>query len=468
MMSRRSPSPLSVAIDRSSGQPLPRQLAASVRSAVHRGALGAGERLPSTRALADDLGVSRGVVADAFDQLVAEGWLVGVRGSGTFVADGVGRTPSHQRVRPASHAGGQASLPAAAITLDTGTPWLDERLRPGWSRAWRRVATSRMPPGYPDPRGLPELRAAIADHVSRHRGLSCSAENVVVTAGTAHGLGLVLEAGPAGAVAIEDPGYRAAVATVAGLGRIVVDIPVDDEGIDVDRLSACVDGVRAVYVTPAHQHPLGFAMSATRRVALIDVARRHDLTLIEDDYDSEFRYDVAPLPALAQLDPDRVVYLGTASKTLGPGLRLGWVVGPRSLADEIAGRRDARHDTPPWPAQRALLSMLDEGYLTRLVRSARRQYVQRSRAVQSALAAFGELSGGAAGMYATLSLDAARAERVARRAREEGVDVPLLADYYRTARRGGLVIGYGGVTDEQFRFALDVLVRSLGSESGAS
>jgi GntR family transcriptional regulator/MocR family aminotransferase len=323
-----------------------------------------------------------------------------------------------------------------------------------------------MPSGYPDPRGVPELRAAIADHVSRHRALACTADNVLATAGTAHALGLALEALPRGAVAIEDPGYRAAVATAAAVGRSVVDVPVDREGIDVEHLAAATEDVRAVYVTPAHQHPLGFAMSASRRVALIDLARQRDLTIIEDDYDSEFRYDVAPLPALAQLDAERVVYVGTASKTLGPGLRLGWMVASESLVDQIARLRDARHDTPPWPAQRALLSMFDEGYLTRLVRAARRQYAERSRAVEGALAGFGELSGGAAGMYATLSLTAAKAARVARRARADGVDVPLLADYCRSATRGGLVIGYGGVTDDEFGVALRVLVRSLRAEEG--
>jgi GntR family transcriptional regulator/MocR family aminotransferase len=459
-MSRRSPSPVSVALDRSAGEPLPRQLASGIRSAVQRGALGPGERLPSTRALAEDLGVARGVVSDAFDQLVAEGWLVGVGGSATFVADGVGRTRADRPSRPGALRR-PAGRSAGAITLDTGTPWLDERLRQGWSRAWRRVATARMPSGYPDPCGLPELRSAIADHVSRHRAVACTADNVVVTAGTAHGLGLVLEALPPGAVAIEDPGYRAAVATAAVLGRTVVDVPVDAEGLDVDRLVETADDVRAVYVTPAHQHPLGVVMSASRRVGLVELARERELTLIEDDYDSEFRYDVAPLPALAQLDPERVVYLGTVSKTLGPGLRLGWIVAAEALADQIGRLRDLRHDTPPWPAQLALLSMLDEGHLTRLVRAARRQYAQRSRAVQAALSGLGDLSGGAAGMYATLLLDADAAARAARHALAEGVEVPLLADYCRTATRGGLVVGYGGVTDDEFRFALDVLVRSL-------
>jgi GntR family transcriptional regulator / MocR family aminotransferase len=322
-----------------------------------------------------------------------------------------------------------------------------------------------MPAGYPDPRGLPELRTAIAEHVSRHRGLSCSADDVVVTAGTAHGLSLVLEAIPAGAIAIEDPGYRAAAATAVAGGRPVIDIPVDSEGLDVSHLASAQADLRAVYVTPAHQHPLGFTMSAGRRVGLIAHARRLDLTVIEDDYDSEFRYDVAPLPALAQLDPDRVVYLGTASKTLGPGLRLGWIVGPPSLIDRIAGLRDARHDTPPWPAQRALLSMLEEGHLTRLVRSARRQYAARSRAVQSALEPYGRLTGAAAGMYATLWLDVDRSARVARRALAAGLEVPLLAHYCRTTMRGGLVIGYGGVSDAEFLFAVRTLVAALRAEA---
>src|SRR3954463_4278254 len=184
-MNRPVAAPLSVALDRRSGEALPRQLADGVRSAVHRGALTAGERLPSTRALAGELGVARGVVADAFAQLIGEGWLTGVRGSGTFVADGVrGGAPRPDRRRVEAGAQPRADS-RPVLRLDTGTPWLDDRLRAGWSRAWRRVASTPMPPGYPDPRGLPELRAAIADHVSRHRGLACTADEVVITSGTA-------------------------------------------------------------------------------------------------------------------------------------------------------------------------------------------------------------------------------------------------------------------------------------------
>jgi GntR family transcriptional regulator/MocR family aminotransferase len=207
-------------------------------------------------------------------------------------------------------------------------------------------------------------------------------------------------------------------------------------------------------------------MSAARRVALIAESRRRGALVVEDDYDSEFRYDVAPLPALAQLDRDCVAYLGTASKTLGPGLRLGWIVGGAALIDDIADRRDRRHDCPPWPAQTALLSMLEEGHLTRLVRSARRRYTRRGPLVRAALDPFGEVTGGAAGMYVTLSLPEQAAARVAGRALAEGVEVPLLADYCRTARRGGLVIGYGGVADAELDRALDVLVRALRAERG--
>jgi GntR family transcriptional regulator/MocR family aminotransferase len=464
-MARLTPSPLPVSLDRSASLPLTAQLAASVRSSVQRGALRSGERLPSTRALAVDLGVARGVVAEAFDQLVAEGWLVGVRGAGTYVAPGVDVAAGG--ARRAKAAAPIAEPAAPVVRLDSGTPWIDDRLRAGWRRAWRRVATARMPPGYTDPRGLPELRAALADHVARHRGVECAVDDVMITSGTAHGLRLALETLPRGPVAIEDPGYRAAVATATATGHAIVDVPVDDEGIDVDSLRAARDAVCAVYVTPAHQHPLGHAMSAARRVALLAEARRRGALVVEDDYDSEFRYDVAPLPALAQLDRARVVYLGTASKTLGPGLRIGWLVGPRRLVADVARRREVQHDCPPWPAQAALLSMLEEGHLTRLVRAARRQYARRSQLVRAALAPFGEVAGGAAGMYVALELSAAIARRVARRALAEGVEAPLLADYCRTARRAGLVLGYGGVADEELDRALDVLVRALRAEGAA-
>jgi GntR family transcriptional regulator/MocR family aminotransferase len=255
--------PLPVDVRRGSGTPLHVQLATQVRDLVSRGVLDPGARLPSNRALAADLGVARAVVEQAYDQLLAEGWLVARRGSGTFVAD-VGPLPGAALTtnrRP-------SRTDRAPVRLSTGTPWFDPRHQAGWRRAWRDVSAATPPQDYPDPAGLAEFREEIARYVSRTRGVVCGPEEVLVTAGTTHGMGLVLSALPPGAIAVEDPGYRAAVAAAAQAGWDLLDVPVDDEGLDVTALAAHPGPVRAVYVTPAHQHPLGITMSATRRLAL--------------------------------------------------------------------------------------------------------------------------------------------------------------------------------------------------------
>ena len=434
------------------------QVAGQARALITSGGLAAGARLPSSRALAVELSVARTVVEQAYDQLSAEGWLTTRRGAGTFVAD-TGNLPTSQR-RPNRQPSGRRHT-NQLVRLDTGTPWVDPRQEAGWRRAWRDVATAPMPRGYPDAAGLPALRAEIAGYVARTRGVICDPDQVMVTNGTTHALGLVLSALEPGALAIEDPGYRAAVATAAQAGWRCHDVPVDEDGIDVTALEQAPPDVRAVYVTPAHQHPLGMTLSAPRRVALLAEAGRRGALVFEDDYDSEFRYDVAPLPALAQLGGASVVYAGTASKMLRPGLRIGWMVGDRDLLARIAADRNARHDQPPWPTQRALLSMLRDGHVDKLVRSARRVYAERGRRVTRALEPFGEINGPVAGMYLTLHLPKAVATSVRADCRAAGFDVPSLADYGRTARLAGLVVGFGGVTDSELDRALHVLTASL-------
>jgi GntR family transcriptional regulator/MocR family aminotransferase len=439
---------LPVTLDRSATGPLGVQLSGRIRDLVVGGTLSRGDRLPSSRALAADLGVSRSVTEQAYEQLLAEGWLEARRGSGTFVAaTGAARgvVPPRQRT-PA---------PAALVRLDAGTPWIDPRHAAGWRRAWREVSTARPPRGYDDPRGLPELRALLADRLARTRGLTVDADEVAVTNGTGDGLRHLLTVLPPGPVAIEDPGYRAAVETVRGSVREVRDLP---------ALSPITDltGVAAAYVTPAHQHPLGRVMPGPDRVALIDAARAAGAVVVEDDYDSEFRYDVAPVPALASLDRPRVAYLGTAAKSVAPSLRLGWLVPPPDLLDRLDARRAVTHEGAPWPVQRAFLVLLRDGYVDRVVRSARRVYADRAPRVAAALAPYAEPAGPVAGMYSTWLLpgpDAIRARDAARRA---GFEVPLLAGYTRSSTLTGLVVGFGGVTDDELDRALAALTSALG------
>jgi GntR family transcriptional regulator/MocR family aminotransferase len=439
--------PLPLRLDRDGAVPLRHQLSDQIREVVSGGSATVGDRLPSSRALARDLGVSRALAEQAYDQLVAEGWLEGRHGSGTYVAaSGVPR-PLHRRPR------GPAPGPAP-IRLDTGTPWIDPRHVAAWRRAWREVSTATPPRGYDDSRGLPELRVELAAHLGRTRGLDVDPDELVVTAGTVAGLRHLLAALPAGPVAVEDPGYRAAVETIRTSGRTVLDLPALGPVTDLE-------GAVAAYVTPAHQHPLGRVMSGSDRLRLLDSARAAGAVVVEDDYDSEFRYDVAPVPALATLDRDRVAYLGTSSKSVLPSLRLGWLVPPPSLLERVTRVRENTHDGVSWPVQRAFVSLLRDGYVDKVVRSARRVYAARAPRVVAALAPYGEMTGPVAGMYATVLMPIERAARAHRAALAAGLDVPLLADYCRSHVHGGLIVGFGGCTDDELDRALTVLGDAL-------
>lgn len=460
-MPRSSAEPLPVELRRDVAEPLGVQLARQVRQLAANGVLAAHTRLPSSRALAAELSVSRSVVEQAYDQLQAEGWLTSVRGAGTYLAD---LPSSTSRPSATAHRSSEGSRSHRLLSLDTGTPWQDHRVSLGWRRAWREVSVARPAQGYPDPAGMAELREEVSAYLARRRGVRRTPDEVVITSGTTHAWALLLDVlDRRGSVAIEDPGYRAAVAVAADAGFGVVDVPVDVFGLDVAALAAVGrDDVQAVYVTPAHQHPLGVSLSASRRVALLEEAGRRSAYVVEDDYDSEFRYDVAPLPALASLDPRQVVHLGTVSKVLHPAVRLGWLAADRALVRRLVERRAARHDHPSWPLQQAVLTMMREGHLDRAVRSARRIYAERSAVVTRRLAAvLAGQSVGSAGMYVTAELSASMASDAVAAAGAAGFLLPSLADYCRSCDRHGIVLGFGGVSDTELRRALDAVESGL-------
>jgi GntR family transcriptional regulator/MocR family aminotransferase len=232
---------------------------------------------------------------------------------------------------------------------------------------------------------------------------------------------------------------------------------------DLPALSPVTDltGIVAAYVTPAHQHPMGRVLPAADRVALLAAARAAQAVVVEDDYDSEFRYDVAPVPALATLDRNRVAYLGTAAKAVAPSLRLGWMVPPPAHLDAINERRLITHEGAPWPVQRAFLALLRDGYVDKVVRTARRVYAERAPRVAAALTPYAELAGPLAGMYSTWLLPQGAALRAQQAARRAGFEVNLLADYCRSATLTGLVLGFGGVTDDELDRALAALTSGL-------
>jgi GntR family transcriptional regulator/MocR family aminotransferase len=439
--------PIPIVLDRASTVPLARQLADGVREQVVAGTLPVGRRLPSTRALAGDLGISRSVTEHAYDQLAAEGWLESRHGSGTYVAAGAAPPRGHRASRPRPSDSG-------LIRLDTGTPWIDARHRAAWRRAWREVSAATPPRGYDDPAGLADLRAELAGHLARTRGLMCEPDEILVTTGTIGGLGQVLSTLSPGPVAHEDPGYRAAAEAIRASGREIRDLAAAEPVTD---LSGC----SAAYVTPAHQHPLGPVMSGADRLTLLDAARRAGAVVIEDDYDSEFRYDVAPVPALAALDRHVVAYLGTTSKTVAPSMRLGWLVAPPELHRAVLERREITHDQPAWPVQRAFVSLLRDGYVDQVVRSARRTYAARAERVVAALDGLATPIQPVAGMYVTVPLPPSRARSAAEAARAAGFEVPLLRDYCRSARRSGVIVGFGGCTDAELERALSAIVLGL-------
>ncbi|ADB29180.1 transcriptional regulator, GntR family with aminotransferase domain protein [Kribbella flavida DSM 17836] len=476
---------LPLTVDRAAGLALHLQLAEQVRAAVRDGRLQAGHRLPSTRDLARELGVSRAVAQAAYDQLHAEGWIVGRTGSGTYIADVVPLTPPVRQRRsrtadsssnsPTAAASTSSSWPGRTskglLTLRPGIPFIGTQADAGWRRAWREVSAQTPPQGYDDPAGLPELRSALAEHVGRVRGIACGPENLVITNGTVHGFRLLLSTTlrPGDRLAVEDPGYPNAVKAAEAHHLKVVDVPVDADGLCVDTLGGLEepDGIAAVYVTPSHQYPLGGRLPVARRNELVRWARRTGATLIEDDYDSEFRYDVAPLPALAQLDLDRVVHLGTLSKMISPSLRLGWLVASAPVVDRIACHREEASDWPGWPMQAALLAMLRDGYLDQVVRRNRRLYAERRNHTCAQLAPYGRVVGQDAGLHITLLLpDHVDDKALAAKARAAGVAIAPLADYRRTVTGSpGLVIGYATPTDEDLHKALRILVDLLERES---
>ncbi|MFD7026377.1 PLP-dependent aminotransferase family protein [Promicromonospora sukumoe] len=367
---------------------------------------------------------------------------------------GTGPERSWRPGRRSPRSRGPRGPPPRYIHLDAGTPWIDPRHLAGWRRAWREVSTATPPRGYPDPRGLAELREALAERLARTRGLTVGPDEILLTSGSTDALRQLLGVLGPGGVLVEDPGYRAAVETIRMSGRDVVDHPAL---APVTDLAGCA----AAYVTPAHQHPLGRVMPAADRLALLAAARAAGAVVVEDDYDSEFRYDVAPVPALAALDRSCVAYVGTASKSVSPSLRLGWLVAPPEVHERLLRRRAITHDTPPWSGQRALLTLLRDGWVDKVVRTARRVYADRAPRVAAALEPHAELAGPLAGMYSTWHTSPEQAAGARASARAAGFDVRLLEQYCRTADLSGLVLGFGGVTDAELDRALAAVVSGL-------
>jgi len=442
-----------VVLDRGSRVPLAVQLADGLRGA---GWLRPGDRLPSTRDLARALGVSRTVTAAAYDQLLAEGWVAGRRGVGTFV---VGAAVPPRPVADRAPAGG-----GPGVDLRPGAPCAEVLDRAAWRRAWRAAGDRPPDTGY-DAAGDPAFRGAVVEHLLRHRGLPADPDDVLAAAGTSAAVAeLAALLRPGARVGVEDPGYRRAVGALRAAGVEVVPVPVDDDGLVVDAVPA---GLDAVYCTPAHQFPLGGRLPAARRTALVQRARAEGFAVWEDDYDGELRYDVAPLPLLAALAPDVVVHLGTASKVLTPTLGLGWLVAPPAVRDGLLQRRTATGQRPGRSGQRVFAALAASGDLARHLRRLRRELAARRDLVRTAVAAAGHgCVGDAAGAHLVVPLPDRGTETEAVRALAgRGVAVGSLAEQTLTDPRAGLVVGWAAPARAELGPALSALTEVLAGVS---
>jgi GntR family transcriptional regulator/MocR family aminotransferase len=461
-----SAAPLLLELDRDDPTPLGRQLERLVRDAIQSGRLAGGERVPSSRSLAERLGISRGLVQDCYAQLLAEGYLVARPGSATRVAE-------MSRPRRAVDAPPAIESPAIAVVagFPSGVPDLGMIPRQDW--AWALREASRALPNalfdYADAAGDPELRSVLAGYLRRVRAADLTADDVIVCAGFAQGILLVAEALVARGietVAHEDPGSGGTIgAAVRAAGGVVAPVQVDEQGLDVDALTA--SGARAVVVTPAHQWPTGVVLSPERRHRLLQWAELVDGVIIEDEYDAEFRYDREPVGSLQGLSPDRVISIGTVSKSLAPALRLGWAVVPPHLSPAVVAAKGRADRGNPGLDQRALAILMSSGRYDRHLRRMRAEYSHRRDVLVAAVKRHApqlRVSGLAAGIHAVLHLPAGTDELAfVATARSRGLAVSGMGRFSARLDPADprLVLGFGNTSPESIEIGIRMLADLL-------
>lgn len=446
-----------VELERDAELPLHEQVERSIRESIQAGRLAAGARLPSSRELAGELGISRGVVTEAYSQLAAEGYLLSKQGAPVRVA----RTVRTSVERPPAH----SLLPRFPYHFHPGLPDLAGFPRDRWLRslraAWRQAPLDAV--GYPDPRGVPALRQALAEYLGRVRGVAAEPEQMLICTGFAQAFSLLcrwLAGRGVERVALEDPGWHPHRLIVEQAELEVVPIPVDVEGLRVDLLEASAAGV--VVVTPAHQFPTGAVLSRERRAALVEWAEAGDSLIVEDDFDAEYRYDGSGLGAVQGLAPDRVAYIGSASKRLTPGMRLGWTLLPPWLAWPLIQAKAIEDSGSEAIGQLALHDFIERGELDRHIRRMRLRYQRRRAAMVEALSRYlpqADVSAAAAGLYELVELPEGTDEAaLVAAAAERGVGLEGLALHrFNAAGPPGLVLGFACLSEP----AIDNGVRLL-------
>ncbi len=474
-----------LSLDRSAPAPLAAQLVDQLREHVLAGTLEPGESLPSSRALASELGVARSVVVRAYEQLNGEGYLESLAGSGTRIAQGIvtapgaasPRTPAPLPERTERAAPSTGAPPAApsgpdtrAVDLRTGLPFAPPSPPAEWRRALRDTAKLDLSVQAPPPLGDPGLREQIALHARRSRGLRCSSDDVIVTSGTVDALLLIaLAIGGGGRWLVEDPGYPEAVDALRLVGATVALVPVSPEGLRADQLPDEGEAIDAVLVTPSHQFPLGGRMPASERTALVAWAVDRRALIVEDDYDSEFRHVGTALPAIAALDPGgAVAHIGSLNKSFSPGLRCGYVITTAGspIWRALAEAKAILGSSASLPTQAATAAFFASGGFRRYVARTRREYRHRRTLLLELLAAEGlrdRLIGHEGGLHAMLRLpEGVDGGRLAERLRERGVLVESIADFARLPRPDdAIAIGYGAEPSARLERGVAEIARSL-------
>jgi GntR family transcriptional regulator/MocR family aminotransferase len=458
----RTNSGVLVELDHAARVPLHRQIETSIRDSIRAGRLPRGSAVPPSRVLAADLGVSRGVVVEAYQQLTAEGYLASRAGGYTHVAAGQSRATAGLQL---------ARKPPPRIDLSYGRADVSSFPRAAWLRAIRGALASAPNDvfGYLAGSGVPQLRTAIAGYLNRVRGTLAHPDQMVICTGYAQGIALlvdVLAAAGAKRLALEDPSSGDdALPAARAAGLEVVGVPVDRDGIRVDMLRE--SGADAVILTPSHQWPTGSVLSAGNRAAVLRWAAEHGALVIEDDYDAEYRYDRTPVGALHGLAPGRVVYAGSASKTLAPGLRLGWFVMPRHLAEPMAAAKIAADRGSPALEQLALADLITRGEFDRHLRRMRPVYRRRRDALLTALARRLprlEPAGVSAGLHLVTWLPPHLDEAtVVEAAADAGVGIEGVTPYRIShPGPGGLIFGYATTNEQAIAEGVDILARAIG------
>jgi len=457
------------------------QLARALKRAILEGRFAAGSHLPATRQLARMLAVSRNTVLSAYELLCAEQLAVARGGSGTRVADvGAPRTRSVRSAapRPSRYAARARRLGPATLgvtrgrpryNLQYGVPLLNPRLYNSW-RTKLAAAALRTPPAYPPPAGLPALRAAICDYLARRRGFVCGVEDVVIVAGTQQALTLVarvlLDEGDL--AVLEDPYYQYAMRALLAHGARVLTVPTDEEGLIAARLPSRPP--RLVVVSPSHQFPSGAVMSFTRRIELLQATARHGSWILEDDYDGEFRYGVRPIPALRSLDGgERVIYVGTFSKSMFPSLRLGYIVCPRGLRDDLVAAKHLDDGGCPAIEQAALAAFMHGRQFEKHLRESATELYRRRCALLEGLTRWldehVEVSAARAGMHVIVwfpRLSYAQLDRLIELGAARGLGLHPVHPHYRVRpARPGLLMGFAGLSCSELAVATELLGRCV-------